>query len=276
MRRSISLKLLQSASYDVEHARTAASSMRALNSGKPRQPFGPRPQARRAPSPRCRAGADAALVDLSCGPRRDLKVFAELSRTALPSEGAARFAIIEHVGSGREGCSRIPQARSVLQGNICSQLDTRQTQLPEQAHSCRPSQYVERRDRSDGVPSEASACLNTQLVPVSREAPQRDAREVSVLPTRGAHFDRHLRTGRAPFAGASALSVTRGTAPLVRGLHFRGECVGQSTATRVIATQFHASLCHPSDDKIAPFISRHFPGPQPETYQTRSLPGSYG
>jgi len=49
----------------------------------------------------------------------------------------------------------------------------------------------------------------------------------------------------------------------VRGLHFRGECVGQSTATRVIAAQFHASLCHSLDDKIASFLQRDsitFPG----------------
>jgi hypothetical protein len=86
-----------------------------------------------------RARADAALsqrveskrrspsIDLSCGPRRDLKVFAELSRTALPSEGSARLGIMAHVSSGCEGCSRIPQARSVslrsykLQDNLCSQ-----------------------------------------------------------------------------------------------------------------------------------------------------------
>ena len=101
---NISLKLLQSVSDDVEHAlhgvvidesvkqRKAATTLRS-----------PASSSQRAPSPRCRASAAlsrriesrlrSALIDLSCGPGRDLKVFAELSRTALPSEGSARFAI---------------------------------------------------------------------------------------------------------------------------------------------------------------------------------------
>jgi hypothetical protein len=78
----------------------------------------------------------------------------------------------------------------------------------------------------------------------------------SMLPTQGAHFDRHPRTGRAllrrcapPVRDSRAgwdREISLQTAPLGRGLYFRGECVGRSTATRVIATQFHASLCHPS------------------------------
>jgi hypothetical protein len=100
---NISLKLLQSVNDDVEHAlhgvvidesvkqRKAATTLRS-----------PASSSQRAPSPRCRASAAlsrriesklrSASIDLSCGPGRDLKV-AELSRTALPSEGSARFAI---------------------------------------------------------------------------------------------------------------------------------------------------------------------------------------
>src|SRR5215831_10371455 len=50
-----------------------------------------------------------------------------------------------------------------------------------QARSCRSRRCVERRDRSNGILFEASACLKTQLVPVSREAPRRDAHEVDRL-----------------------------------------------------------------------------------------------
>jgi hypothetical protein len=41
----------------------------------------------------------------------------------------------------------------------------------------------------------------------------------------------------------------------VRGVHFRGECVGQSTATCVIAAQFHASLCHSQMTRSRPSIN---------------------
>jgi len=39
----------------------------------------------------------------------------------------------------------------------------------------------------------------------------------------------------------------------VRGLHRRGKRVQQYAATRVTAAEFHASLCHSSNDKIALF-----------------------
>jgi hypothetical protein len=98
-----------------------------------------------------------------------------------------------------------------------------------QAHSCRPPQCVERRDRSNGILFEASACLKTQLVPVSREAPRRDAHEVDRLGDvldlllghrsmpmkdarpRGTYLDGHLRTGRTSFAGATATLGRFGT-----------------------------------------------------------------
>ena len=93
---------------------TASSSMGALNSGKPLPGLKlaadavasvPR-QRGRGLSPRIESKLRSALIDLSCVPGPDLKVFAERSRTALPSEGSARFAIMAHVGSGCQGCSR--------------------------------------------------------------------------------------------------------------------------------------------------------------------------
>jgi hypothetical protein len=52
--------------------------------------------------------------------------------------------------------------------------------LREHGHSC-PPQFVERRDRGDGILFEAATSLNGQLVPFSREAPRRDAHEVDRL-----------------------------------------------------------------------------------------------
>jgi len=95
---------------------TASSSMGALNSGKPLPGLKlaadavasvPRQRGRgRGLSPRIESKLRSALIDLSCVPGPDLKVFAERSRTALPSEGSARFAIMAHVGGGCQGCSR--------------------------------------------------------------------------------------------------------------------------------------------------------------------------
>jgi hypothetical protein len=48
----------------------------------------------------------------------------------------------------------------------------------EQAHSRRRPQCFERRDCSNGIHFEASACLDAQLVPLSWKAPWRDASEV--------------------------------------------------------------------------------------------------
>jgi len=43
-----------------------------------------------------------ALLDLGCGPGRDLKVFAELGHTAIGLDGAARFAVMARAHSGCE------------------------------------------------------------------------------------------------------------------------------------------------------------------------------
>jgi len=118
--------LPQSVSYDVEHAQHVVID----ESAKQRKPAAtlrsPASSSRRAPPPRCHASAGAALsqriesklrsalIDFNLrAPGRDLKVFTELSRTALPSEGSARCAIMAHVGSACDGCSLVPQARAV-------------------------------------------------------------------------------------------------------------------------------------------------------------------
>jgi hypothetical protein len=126
-------------SCDAEHAQHGVIIDESVKQQKAATHRSPASTSQRAPSPRCRASAGAALqqcidsklrsalIDSSCRPGRDLKVFAELSRTPLPSKGSARFAIMAHGSSSCEGCSRILQARSVplrsykLQDNICFQ-----------------------------------------------------------------------------------------------------------------------------------------------------------
>ena len=112
---------------------TALSSMRALNSGTPSVPGLKLAAGASLPSQRGR-GVTAMHREQTAfrvnrfklRARRDLKVFAELSGTALPSKASARLAIMAHGSSGCEGCSRILQARSAslrsykLQDNICS------------------------------------------------------------------------------------------------------------------------------------------------------------
>jgi hypothetical protein len=183
---------------------TVSSSMRALKNRKPRQPFGPRPRARggrrrlgAAPARARRVIAThrkrSALIDVICG--RDLKAFAELSRTALPSEGSARFAIMAYVGSGCEGCSWIPRARSLslrsykLQDNIYSldRLETARHTANDNSTCVSKRIHAAPLNASSAVIaamaffSKLSAGLNTQVVPVSREAPRRNAHELDRL-----------------------------------------------------------------------------------------------
>jgi hypothetical protein len=187
---------------------TVSSSMRALKNRKPRQPFGPRPRARggrrrlgAAPARARRVIAThrkrSALIDVICGPGRDLKAFAELSRTALPSEGSARFAIMAYVGSGCEGCSWIPRARSLslrsykLQDNIYSldRLETARHTANDNSTCVSKRIHAAPLNASSAVIaamaffSKLSAGLNTQVVPVSREAPRRNAHEEIALAT---------------------------------------------------------------------------------------------
>ena len=114
-RQNIGLKLLQSVRYNVKRGqhgviinesvkqRKAAITLRSPASSSRPAPS-PRAAPARALSLRIESKLRSALIDLNCGPWRDLKVFAELSRTALPSEGSARLAIMAHVGGGCEGC----------------------------------------------------------------------------------------------------------------------------------------------------------------------------
>ena len=68
----------------------------------------PRQRGRGAIANASRVKLRSASIDFGCGPGRDLKVLAELSHTALPLEGSAPFAVMAPVGSGCEGCRRIP------------------------------------------------------------------------------------------------------------------------------------------------------------------------
>ena len=57
--------------------------------------------------------APFTILDLGCGPGRDLKVFAELGHLAVGLEGAARLAVMAHVHSGCEVVAAgFSQARS--------------------------------------------------------------------------------------------------------------------------------------------------------------------
>ena len=162
-----------------------------------------------------------------------------------------------------------------------------------QAHSCRPPQCVERRDRSNGILFEASACLNTQLVPISREAPRRDAHEVDRLgdvldfllghrsmPTKDARPAGHTSNiacerGGGPFADASALSVTLGRVGTekYRFKPLRLSAVSASLANASRSPRRPASSRHNFTRRYVtrqmtrsrPSINAIRPGPRPKT-----------
>jgi len=126
------------------------------------------------------------------------------------------------------------------------------------------SQCAERRDGSDPILFEASAGLNTQPVPVSRQAPRRDGHEVDGLgdvldsllgrrstPTKDARRAAHtstvtyeragppsqVRPARDSRGGLGPKNIASNRSAMSAVSHFRGECTGRPTATRVIGAQ---------------------------------------